>query len=216
MVVGGCGQSCCLLPDLEQLPAAEETGIGEKGINISGGQKARIALARAVYRGAEIYILDDVLAAVDVHVGEHLFKQCICGAMQGATRILVTNALHVLPSCDTVSVIDNGTVAESGSYRELLGKRGGVLAAMVEAHSTKDDDESATADGGQDGGDITEMSSPDPVAKDTPPPSPAESPKPSGKSTSTGDLSAFYFTAVLLYSQSVNRYQEMALRTARR
>eukprot|EP01045_Picozoa_sp_COSAG04_P039870 COSAG04_NODE_11383_length_712_cov_1.114192_2_plen_103_part_01 len=43
-----CGQSCCLLPDLEQLPAAEETGIGEKGINISGGQKARIALARAV------------------------------------------------------------------------------------------------------------------------------------------------------------------------
>ena len=82
MVVGGCGQSCCLLPDLEQLPAAEETGIGEKGINISGGQKARIALARAVYRGAEIYILDDVLAAVDVHVGEHLFKQCICGEAQ--------------------------------------------------------------------------------------------------------------------------------------
>ena len=117
-----------------------------------------------MYRGAEIYILDDVLAAVDVHVGEHLFKQCICGAMRGATRILVTNALHVLPSCDTVSVIDNGTVAESGSYRELLGKRGGVLAAMVEAHSTKDDDESATADGGKDGGDITEMSSPDPVA----------------------------------------------------
>ena len=63
--------------------------------------------------------------------------------MRGATRILVTNALHVLPSCDTVSVIDNGTVAESGSYRELLGKRGGVLAAMVEAHSTKDDEESA-------------------------------------------------------------------------
>ena len=72
-------------------------------------------------------------------------------------------------------------MAESGSYRELLGKRGGVLAAMVEAHSTKEDNESATADGGQDGGDITEMSSPDPVAKDTPPPSPAESPKPSGK-----------------------------------
>ena len=87
-LVGGCGQSCCLLPDLEQLPAAEETGIGEKGINISGGQKARIALARAVYRGAEIYILDDVLAAVDVHVGEHLFKQCICGEAQTLLMLL--------------------------------------------------------------------------------------------------------------------------------
>ena len=84
---------------------------------------------------------------------------------------------------------------------------------MVEAHSTKDDDESATADGAQDGGDITEMSSPDPVAKDTPPPSPAESPKPSGKSTSTGNLSAFSHAAVFL---STNRHQEMALRTARR
>jgi energy-coupling factor transporter ATP-binding protein EcfA2 len=81
----------------------------------AGGQKARIALARACYRGADIYILDDVLAAVDVHVGKHLFKKCICGAMAGSTRILVTNALHVLPSCDSVSVVDNGTVAESGA-----------------------------------------------------------------------------------------------------
>ena len=93
-----------------------QIGIGEKGINISGGQKQRIALARAVYRGADIFILDDVLAAVDVHVGKHLFRHCICGAMAGATRILATNALHVLPSCDSVSVIENGTVSESGTY----------------------------------------------------------------------------------------------------
>lgn len=115
-------------------------GIGEKGINLSGGQKARIALARACYRGADIFILDDVLAAVDVHVGEHLFKKCICGAMAGSTRILVTNALHVLPSCDSVSVVDNGTVAEHGPYAELVEKRGGVLASMVEAHSIKEDE----------------------------------------------------------------------------
>ena len=134
-------ESCGLMPDLDQLPAAEETGIGEKGINISGGQKARIALARACYRGADIFIMDDVLAAVDVHVGKHLFKKCICGAMAGSTRILVTNALHVLPSCDSVSVVDNGTIAESGTYTELVEKRGGILAAMVEAHSIKEEDE---------------------------------------------------------------------------
>ena len=56
-----------------------------------------------------------VLAAVDVHVGRHLFTKCINGVMKGATRILVTNALHVLPACDTVSVIDNGTIAETGT-----------------------------------------------------------------------------------------------------
>jgi ABC-type multidrug transport system fused ATPase/permease subunit len=112
----------------------------EKGINLSGGQKARIALARACYRGADIFILDDVLAAVDVHVGKHLFKKCICGAMAGSTRVLVTNALHVLPSCDSVSVVDNGTVAEHGPYAELVEKRGGLLASMVEAHSIKEDE----------------------------------------------------------------------------
>ena len=120
-------------------------GIGEKGINLSGGQKARIALARACYRGADIYILDDVLAAVDVHVGKHLFKKCICGAMAGSTRILVTNALHILSSCDSVSVVDNGTVAEQGPYAELVAKRGGLLASMIEAHSiTEDENEQDT------------------------------------------------------------------------
>jgi ABC-type multidrug transport system fused ATPase/permease subunit len=113
------------------------------------GQKQRIALARAVYRGADIFILDDVLAAVDVHVGRHLFKNCICGAMKGATRILATNALHVLPSCDSVSVVDNGTIAETGTYVDLVSREGGALAAMVESHTSKDVDEEP-GDGTQD------------------------------------------------------------------
>ena len=75
-----------------------------------------------------------------VHVGRHLFECCICGAMASATRVLVTNALHVLPTCDTVSVIHNGTVAESGSYAELVG-RGGVLAKMVKTHEASLDEE---------------------------------------------------------------------------
>ena len=64
---------------VQMLPGGVETEIGEKGINLSGGQKQRIALARAVYADADLYIMDDPLSAVDVHVGRHIFDHCISG-----------------------------------------------------------------------------------------------------------------------------------------
>ena len=64
--------SCALVPDLELLPAGDQTEIGEKGITLSGGQKHRVALARACYADSDIYLLDDPLSAVDAHVGRHL------------------------------------------------------------------------------------------------------------------------------------------------
>lgn len=66
---------------LQMLPGGVETEIGEKGINLSGGQKQRIALARAVYADADLYIMDDPLSAVDVHVGRHIFDHCISGQL---------------------------------------------------------------------------------------------------------------------------------------
>lgn len=65
---------------MQVLPGGDATEIGEKGINLSGGQKQRISLARAVYSDADLYILDDPLSAVDVHVGRHIFDHCIQGA----------------------------------------------------------------------------------------------------------------------------------------
>lgn len=61
------------------LPAGQETEIGERGVNLSGGQKQRISMARAVYSGADFFIMDDPLSAVDVHVGRHMFDNCIVG-----------------------------------------------------------------------------------------------------------------------------------------
>ena len=69
--------ACSLDTDLKILPAGDMTEIGERGINLSGGQKARVSLARAVYANKTIYLLDDPLSAVDVHVAKHLYNHVI-------------------------------------------------------------------------------------------------------------------------------------------
>jgi ABC-type multidrug transport system fused ATPase/permease subunit len=76
---------------LQMLPAGVDTEIGEKGINLSGGQKQRIALARAVYSDADFYIMDDPLSAVDVHVGRHIFDNCISGMPHSSRVSLLGN-----------------------------------------------------------------------------------------------------------------------------
>lgn len=68
-------EACALSPDFRMLNAGDSTEVGEKGVQLSGGQKARISLARAVYSKADIYLLDDPLSAVDAHVGHHIFDK---------------------------------------------------------------------------------------------------------------------------------------------
>ena len=90
--------ACALRADLAILPHGDQTEIGEKGINLSGGQKARISLARALYKRADIYLFDDPLSAVDAIVGRHLFREAIGpnSLTAGATRILVTHHVKAL------------------------------------------------------------------------------------------------------------------------
>ncbi len=82
---------CQMESDLKLLTKGENTIIGDKGVNISGGQKARLSLARAVYSNADIYLLDDPLSAVDPQVAEKLFKQCICNYLKDKSVVLVTH-----------------------------------------------------------------------------------------------------------------------------
>ncbi|XP_054158437.1 ATP-binding cassette sub-family C member 2-like [Oppia nitens] len=115
--------NCALGQDLQQLPAGDQTEIGEKGVNLSGGQKQRVSLARAVYSGADLYLLDDPLSAVDSHVGKHIVTNVLdsrTGILRNKTRILVTNQLFVLPDVDSIVVLKDGSVVAVGTYEQLL------------------------------------------------------------------------------------------------
>ncbi|EEY65389.1 ATP-binding Cassette (ABC) Superfamily [Phytophthora infestans T30-4] len=89
---------CGLLPDLQQFAGGDATEIGQKGINLSGGQKARVSLARACYSDADIFILDSPLAAVDAMVQSEIFSKCICGLLAEKTVIFVTHNQDVIES----------------------------------------------------------------------------------------------------------------------
>ncbi|EDO46846.1 predicted protein, partial [Nematostella vectensis] len=112
--------ACALREDLQSLPAGDDTEIGENGVNLSGGQKARVGLARAVYQNKSIYLLDDPLAAVDAHVAAHLYKHCITGLLRHKTVILCTHHTKFLSGADHVIVMSNGTVMHSGPPSEIL------------------------------------------------------------------------------------------------
>uniref|UniRef100_A0A336LRH9 CSON001220 protein n=1 Tax=Culicoides sonorensis TaxID=179676 RepID=A0A336LRH9_CULSO len=114
---------CALITDFEQLPNADQTIIGDRGSALSGGQKARVNLARACYKEAQVYILDDPLSAVDSHVGKHLFDEVMGPngylASQKATRILVTHQVHFLKEADWIVVLDQGKVLMQGTFNDL-------------------------------------------------------------------------------------------------
>ncbi|KAK2964796.1 Multidrug resistance-associated protein [Blattamonas nauphoetae] len=110
---------CALEKDLQMLAAGDQTAIGEKGVNLSGGQKARIQLARAVYSDRDIVVLDDPLSAVDAHVGRFLIDECILGRLKGKTIVLMTNQIQFLDRADKVVALKDGKIIGQGRYEEL-------------------------------------------------------------------------------------------------
>uniref|UniRef100_V5E5X8 Multidrug resistance-associated ABC transporter n=1 Tax=Kalmanozyma brasiliensis (strain GHG001) TaxID=1365824 RepID=V5E5X8_KALBG len=119
--------ACALTPDLNILADGDRTEVGERGVSLSGGQRARIALARACYARADIYLLDDPLAAVDAHVGAHIFKHVIGpeGLLRSKARILTLNSVSCLPQCDQIVSVRRGIILdERGTYDEVMAKKG--------------------------------------------------------------------------------------------
>lgn len=112
--------ACALRPDLEMLPSGDLTEIGERGITVSGGQKQRLNIARAIYFDADIILMDDPLSAVDAHVGRHIMDNAICGLLKDKCRILATHQLHVLHRVDRIVWMKEGTVHKIATFQELM------------------------------------------------------------------------------------------------
>ncbi|CAJ2664896.1 unnamed protein product [Trifolium pratense] len=127
-------EACALKKDFELFSGGDLTEIGERGINMSGGQKQRIQIARAVYQDADIYLFDDPFSAVDAHTGTHLFKECLMGILKEKTILFVTHQVEFLPAADLILVMQNGKIAQAGTFEELLKQNIG-FELLVGAHS---------------------------------------------------------------------------------
>lgn len=112
-------EACDLKKDIAMLPEGDKTLLGERGASLSGGQRARVNLARAVYSDADIYLLDDPLSAVDAKVGKHIFENCINGLLSNKVRVLVTHQLQYMKSADYIVILDKGGVVKQGAYQQM-------------------------------------------------------------------------------------------------
>ncbi|XP_067123850.1 ATP-binding cassette sub-family C member 4-like [Centruroides vittatus] len=106
--------------DIKLFSKKDLTRVGEKGVIMSGGQKARINLARALYLDADIYILDDPLSAVDIPVASHIFEKCIMEYLSEKICILVTHHIHFLKFVNKILVLKEGNCEAIGDYNKII------------------------------------------------------------------------------------------------
>lgn len=131
---------CALESDLAILPYGDRTMVGERGKALSGGQKARVNLARCIYKEADVYLLDDPLSAVDAKVGKQLYEDCIEKYLRGKIRILITHQLQYLKNADNIIILKDGAVEKQGTFAELQ-KSGLDFAKLLEEFNSAEEDD---------------------------------------------------------------------------
>ena len=128
-------EACALTEDIEKFPDCDQTIVGERGVVLSGGQRARVSLARAVYVEADLYLLDDPFSALDLKVAQHIFRECIKGLLGQKTRLLTTHHERVIREADDIIVLCKGRILGKGSLTEL--KENGKLNTTVDSLNEK-------------------------------------------------------------------------------
>ena len=115
---------CQLRKDLNLLPYNDDTEINSTSSNVSGGQRARISLARCLYKDADIYLVDDPFASIDNKVGMEIFNKVFCEFLKEKTRILITNEMRLLNKADKIIYMEKGKIIFSGKYQDFQEKFG--------------------------------------------------------------------------------------------
>jgi ABC-type multidrug transport system fused ATPase/permease subunit len=138
--------ACALRPDFDMLPSGDQTEIGERGITVSGGQKQRLNIARAIYFDADLILMDDPLSAVDAHVGRHIFDNAIMGLLKGKARILATHQLWVLNRCDRIIWLEDGKIQAIDTFPNLMKEHAGFQ-LLMETTASEEKQEEPDADG---------------------------------------------------------------------
>eukprot|EP00345_Euplotes_harpa_P014311 CAMPEP_0168352156 /NCGR_PEP_ID=MMETSP0213-20121227/22369_1 /TAXON_ID=151035 /ORGANISM="Euplotes harpa, Strain FSP1.4" /LENGTH=926 /DNA_ID=CAMNT_0008363285 /DNA_START=845 /DNA_END=3626 /DNA_ORIENTATION=+ len=137
-------EKCQLVKDFEQLDGGDLTEIGEKGINLSGGQKARVSLARAVYSQKDIILMDDPISALDANTKKKIFEELFLEELKDKTRVLVTHAVDFLDRVDRIVIMKHGKIKYIGTYEEL--KNNDMIQHIIEtlkkvSHKQQDEEE---------------------------------------------------------------------------
>lgn len=114
---------------IDAFPEKYQTVVGERGLRLSGGQKQRVAIARALLMNPRVLLLDEATSALDAE-SEYLVQDAMDSLMQGRTVLVIAHRLSTVKSADTVAVISDGQIAESGTHEELLNKDG-IYNALV-------------------------------------------------------------------------------------
>ncbi|CCH46808.1 putative membrane protein [Wickerhamomyces ciferrii] len=137
---------CSLEHDLKSLLAGDMTEIGERGVTLSGGQKARVNLARAVYADKEVYLFDDILSAVDANVGKNITENCLLGLLSSKTIIIATHQLSLISKADRVVFLNGDGLIDVGTESELRSKNKDFVKLMeynkeLEQKNTDDEEQ---------------------------------------------------------------------------
>ena len=118
-------EACALKPDFEQLSHGDLSQVGEAGVTLSGGQRSRVALARAVYQDKDLYLIDDIFSAVDGDVASHIYRKCILGLLKTKTRVLCTHHNRYVQAADNIILLQDGKIQEQGPASALTHVRSG-------------------------------------------------------------------------------------------
>ena len=110
----------------------------DKGVTLSGGQRARVGLARAIYAKADLYILDDPLAAVDPEVAAKIYRNCVQGILKSKTRILITHQYQFLTDADNILYLDGGKQLEFGTFDKVMSFESQFIQSLSTASDEKD------------------------------------------------------------------------------